>query len=82
MHNYNRLRDIPRVYGVWPDELKDDLISRTKLVAKMETACRAERQRGIANHWAYEIARHTAMVAILKQEKEALAAMWAREHAL
>jgi hypothetical protein len=82
MQRYNRQRDIPRLFSVWRDELGDDLISRTKLVAKLERACRSERQRGLAEHWAYDVARHTAMVAVLEEEQTSLAAMWQRDHAL
>lgn len=79
---YNRNKDLPRVIAVWPSELGDDLISRTKLVAKLESACRAERQRGLENHFTYSLPRHAALNAFLEFERKALTDMWAREHAL
>lgn len=82
MQNYNRQRDLPRVYCLWSDELGDDLYSRVRLVSKLEAACRAERRRGLANHWAYDLARHKAMLAYLNEERRAVIAMWQRDHAL
>lgn len=82
MHNYDRQRDLPRVYCLWQDELGDDLPSRVRLIPNLERQCRGERSRGLANHWAYDLARHEAMLAYLREERMALAAMWQRDHAL
>lgn len=79
---YDRHKILPRLYCLWQDELGDDLYSRVRLVAKLEAACRAERRRGLANHWAYDLARHKAMVAALMEERQAIAAMWRRDHSL
>lgn len=79
---YDRTVLLPQLIPLWPEELQDDLISRTKLVAKLEKACRRERRRGILNWWSYSLPRHRAMVACLEYEREALAALWKAEHDL
>lgn len=82
MQSYNRQRDLPRVYCLWQDELGDDLPSRVRLIPNLERQCRHERSRGLANHWAYDLARHKAMLAMLNEERRAVIAMWQRDHAL
>lgn len=79
---YNRMREVPRVIPVWPSELAGDLVSRAKLVARMEAALATERQRGVKQHWAYSLPRHGALLNVYREEKAALDEMWAREHAL
>lgn len=79
---YERMRDVPRVIPVWPSELADDLISRAKLVARIEAALAVNKKRGVEGHWAYSLPRHGALLAVYREEKAALDAMWKREHAL
>lgn len=81
MH-YDRQRHLPELISLWPEDLQDDLISRTRLVRKLERACRWERWRGIVNHWTYSLPRHRAMLACLEYEREALAAKWRSQHGL
>jgi hypothetical protein len=47
---------------------------REAALAKMEARACAERRRGLAGHWAYDLARHTELVRIIEQEKALLAA--------
>lgn len=79
---YNRMRDVPRAIPVWPSDLADDLVSRSKLVAKIEAALSVERKRHTERHWAYSLPRHGSLLAVYREEKAALDAMWKREHAL
>lgn len=47
---------------------------REAALARMEDAARAERRRGIAGHWTYDLARHTELVRIMERERALLAA--------
>ena len=44
---------------------------RTALIAKLARILVAERTRGLAGHWAYELARHRALLAVYAREKAA-----------
>jgi hypothetical protein len=53
-------------------EIEDrTFIGRTELLAKLERALKEERARGLAGHWSYELARHTALFAVYRREREA-----------
>ncbi len=74
--SYQRERDLPRLIPLWPAEISDGSIAaRDRLVRKMARALRAERQRGLAGHWAYDLARHAALYRAYQAEKAALADM-------
>lgn len=74
--SYERDIDLPNLIPLWPSELADTSpTGRAAIVAKLERACRAERQRDLAGHWAYDRARHARMVATLKAESAALTAI-------
>jgi hypothetical protein len=47
---------------------------REAVLARLEDAARAERARGLAGHWTYDLARHTELVRIIDQERALLAA--------
>ena len=48
---------------LWPRELADKtLAGRGKRVALLRKALRAERQRGLAGHWTYDLARHWGLL--------------------
>ena len=79
--SYDRNRDIPRVLPVYRSDLGEDIVSRAQLVAKLEASIAAEKNRG-PSHFAYSKPRLEMMVLYLEIEKEALADMWASEHAL
>jgi hypothetical protein len=66
---YDRKRDLPRLLPLWPSELDAmDLAAHARLMARMRRALRAERQRGIGGHWAYDLARHAALLRAYRAE--------------
>lgn len=69
-HNaYDRLRDLPRLLRLWPEEvLRLGNGEQAWLVAKLRDILRAERQRGIARHWSYDISRHAALLRAYRAE--------------
>lgn len=72
---YERPRDLPRLLPMWPEELRiDDLAAHRRLVARLRRALRAERQRGEAGHWTYDLARHAALLSAYRFELSELAA--------
>jgi hypothetical protein len=57
-----------------PSEIADrSFYGRAVLISKLTRFLEAERQRGLAGHWTYELARHRALLAIYRHEK---AAFW------
>lgn len=68
-----RLAELARLLPLWPDELSDMTpAGRARLVAKLERALKAERRRGRAGHWTYDLARHAALLDAWRREREAL----------
>jgi hypothetical protein len=68
-----RREDLARLLPLWPVELADlSIAGRRRIIARLERALRAERKRGIAGHWAYDLARHAALVKNWKSESAAL----------
>jgi hypothetical protein len=66
---YDRKRDLPRLLPLWPSELEAmDLAAHARLLARMRRALRAERQRGIGGHWAYDLTRHAALLRAYRAE--------------
>lgn len=58
----NRAAELGRLLPLWPREIADRSIEgRRRIVATIERALRAERKRGRAGHWAYDLARHVAL---------------------
>jgi hypothetical protein len=58
--------------AVAPSELADrSSYGRAALIAKLVRTLAAERQRGLAGHWTYELARHRALLAVYHHEKAA-----------
>jgi hypothetical protein len=73
---YNRAADLAGLLPLWPEELADASIAgRTKLVQMLLRALRAERQRGVGGHWAYDLSRHASLVSALRAERAALSAL-------
>ncbi len=73
---YNRSTDLPGLLPLWPEELADASVAgRTKLLQMLQRALRAERQRGVGGHWAYDLSRHASLVAALRSERAALSAL-------
>ncbi len=66
---YDRRVELPRVLPLWPHELDDESAEgRRNIVRKLRRALRAERRRGIAGHWTYDLARHAELVRIYRLE--------------
>lgn len=66
---YDRARDLPGLLLMWPEEIADDTIeARTRLIKKLRRVLRQERQRGIAGHWTYDLARHAALYRAYRHE--------------
>lgn len=72
----NRVNALARLLPLWPSELSDTSIAgRHRIIAVMARALRAERQRGRAGHWAYDLGRHAALARALARERADLAAL-------
>ncbi|WP_439542569.1 hypothetical protein [Hyphomicrobium sp.] len=68
-----RRRALVRLVPLWPAEIDDvSLQGRQRLVSLLERALMAERRRGRAGHWAYDLARHGALLATWRRESAAL----------
>jgi|LNFM01.1.fsa_nt_gb hypothetical protein len=66
------LRALPHLLAITDAEIEDrTFLGRAALLAKLEQALRAERARGIAGHWSYELAHHTALFAVYRREWDA-----------
>jgi hypothetical protein len=60
---------------LWPGEVPDrSRAGRLKLLSRLRRALRAERQRGLAGHWSYDLARHRCLLAAYRAEAAELAA--------
>jgi len=72
--HYDRRIELPRVLPLWPQDCADDSIDgRLGVLAKLERALRAERRRGIAGHWTYDLSRHVELLRVYRLEAAALA---------
>ncbi|MEX0853394.1 MAG: DUF6477 family protein [Bauldia sp.] len=70
---YDRRRHLPRLLPAWPAELTDESIAgRRLIVARLARALRAERSRGRAGHWTYDLNRHIALSQAYAAERRAL----------
>jgi hypothetical protein len=68
-----RGRTLPRLLPLWPDQIADtSLAGRRRIMALMQRALRAERCRGRAGHWTYDLARHAALHRAYTRERAAL----------
>lgn len=66
---YDRRRDLPPLLPLWPHEIDvADGAAHARLIARMRRALRMERQRGQAGHWAYDLARHAALLRAYRAE--------------
>jgi hypothetical protein len=66
------LRSLPHLLAIAEAEIEDrTFLGRVALLAKLKRALRAERARGAARHWSYELARHTALFAVYRRERDA-----------
>jgi hypothetical protein len=68
-HSYKRARDLPGLLPLWPHEVEAaSLGDHARLLARMRCALRAERMRGIAGHWTYDLARHARLLRAYRAE--------------
>ena len=66
---YDRRVELLRILPLWPHELADEsLEGRRHVVRKLRRALRAERRRGVAGHWTYDLARHAELLRIYRLE--------------
>lgn len=66
---YLRARDLPRLIALWPQELADSSPEGgLRILSKLRHALRAERRRGRAGHWSYELNRHLGLLSAYKGE--------------
>lgn len=69
LRSYDRRIELPRILPLWPHELADEsLEGRRNIVCKLRRALRAERRRGIAGHWTYDLSRHAELLRIYRLE--------------
>ncbi|WP_436642067.1 DUF6477 family protein [Microbaculum sp. FT89] len=70
---YERRRHLPWLARATPDEIAStNPAVAQSIVARLERALRAERRRGRAGHWSYDINRHIALMQALAAEKQRL----------
>jgi hypothetical protein len=70
--SYQRARDLPRLLPLWPHEVElGSIAEHALLLARMRRALRMERQRGIAGHWTYDLARHAQLLSAYRAETAA-----------
>jgi len=70
---YDRLNDLPGLIPLWPHELVTaSRKAHLGLIAKLRRALRAERQRGLAGHWTYNMMRHANLLAAYRAEQASL----------
>lgn len=63
------LGSLPRLITLWPGDVTnggDAPAAMDRLLHRLRKALRAERQRGIAGHWAYDLARHAELLAVYR----------------
>jgi hypothetical protein len=66
---YRRARDLPKLIGLWPEELQDQSLAGTlRILSKLRRALRTERVRGNAGHWSYDLNRHLGLLSAYKGE--------------
>lgn len=70
------IHDLARLLPLWPFEITDTSVeARKKRIALLHRALRAERGRGLAGHWTYDLARHCALLRCYQSEVAQLAAL-------
>jgi hypothetical protein len=70
---YDRTRHLQRLIPVGPAEIADrSAKARRAILAKLARALRAERNRGRAGHWTYDLNRHIGLVQAYEAERRLL----------
>lgn len=71
---YQRELHLPRILPVGPQEISDTSESgRRSILRRLARALRAERNRGRAGHWTYDLNRHIALAQAYAAERAMLA---------
>ena len=76
--HYDRMRDLPRLLPLLatallePDPETTPPAAHARVVAHLKRALRAERTRGRAGHWSYDLGRHSALLRAFRCEEAAL----------
>ena len=66
-------RVLPRLIALWPRELSDESPEGHRhALAKLRRALRAERRRGLAGHWSYDLNRHLGLLSAYRGERALL----------
>lgn len=74
---YCRRTDLPPLLPLWPHEIAiTNAADHWKLLQRLSKALRAERQRGIAGHWCYDLMRHSNLLMAYRAEKELFKTQW------
>ncbi|MGE5266993.1 MAG: hypothetical protein ACM3L9_06470 [Deltaproteobacteria bacterium] len=64
-----RKAELMRLLPLWPHEVADrSPTGDQKLLSVLRRALRAERNRGLAGHWAYDLSRHAQLLALYREE--------------
>ncbi len=70
---YDRRRHLSRLLPLSPAEIADDRPpARRTILARLARALRAERNRGRAGHWTYDLNRHIGLKQAYVAERRAL----------
>ena len=70
---YRRQTCLPRLLPLLPSELADESeAARRRILARLACALRAERMRGRAGHWTYDLNRHIALHQAYEGERQRL----------
>jgi hypothetical protein len=73
---YDRARDLPRLARIdSSDALAETAENVATIVARLERALRAERNRARSGHWTYDLNRHIALRQAHQAESERLLAL-------
>jgi hypothetical protein len=73
VESYDRARDLSRLIHASPSELADRSPAAARsILARLARALRAERNRGRAGHWTYDLNRHIALRQAYQAEKARL----------
>lgn len=66
---YVRARDLPGLISLWPAEVADfSAAGSLRILRKLRRALRAERRRGSAGYWSYNLNRHLGLWSAYKAE--------------
>ena len=69
LDDLRRRSELARFLPLWPAERADlSPAGRDRIIRLLAKALRHERRRGVAGHWAYDLARHAALLGIYHAE--------------